>query len=81
MWLQWRLTCGAGAALATTHDPFEEVTFWDRSDALPLSAQGLQQDAVILEAENWQTGYLQCIIQTAQPYRFAPALLHESSRR
>ena len=42
------------------------------SDSLCLSAQGLQQSAVMLKARNLQTRYLRGIIQTAQPYRFAP---------
>src|SRR5262245_37025273 len=38
----------------------------------PPSAQGLQQSAVMLKTRNLQTRYLRGIIQTAQPYRFAP---------
>ena len=42
------------------------------SDSLPLSTQGLQQSAVMLKTRNLQTRYLRGIIQTAQPYGFAP---------
>ena len=44
------------------------------SNSAPLSAQSLQECAVMLQARNLHARNLRSIIQTAQPYGFAPPL-------